>query len=180
MRLAFAAFLFASSLIVTLPAGAAAKPEPDPLLGQITRVYLLTMTGGMDQYLANQLTSKHLFEVVTDPKLADAVMTEAIGPAFEARLLELLPPPPPPNAPPPPPRQKGKENEPEAQGLVGGGVPLRTASMGHARGNLFLVELKTRRVIWSIYRLPKNRTSVELDRTSVQVAEDLNRNLGKK
>ena len=176
MRLVTPALVLTYALSVALPASAAT--DADPLLSQVSRVYLLSMTGGMDQFLANQLTSKRLFEIVTDPKLADAVMTEAIGPAFEAHLNELLPPPPPPDAPEP--VVKAKKAEPEALGLIGGGVVPRTSSFGRARGNLFLVELKTRRVVWSTYKLPKNRTPDELDKTSAHVADDLVRILEKK
>jgi len=169
---------FVTAFLLSTYALSAAAADPDPLLGQVTRVYLLSMTGGMDQFLANQITSNHLFEVVTDPKLADAVMTEQIGPAFEAHLKELLPPPPPPDAPEP--VVKPKKTEAEALGLIGGGVVPRTSSFGRARGNLFLVELKTRRVVWSTYRLPKNRTPAELDKTSESIAKDLVHVLGKK
>ena len=37
---------------------------------------------GLDQYLANRLTDDHIFQVVTDPKQADAVFTDRIGEAF--------------------------------------------------------------------------------------------------
>ena len=40
------------------------------------RVYILAMGSGMDQYLANQLTTIGVFEVVTDPQKADAIVTD--------------------------------------------------------------------------------------------------------
>ena len=36
------------------------------------------MGSGMDQYLANQLTNAGIFEVVTDPKKADAILTDNV------------------------------------------------------------------------------------------------------
>src|SRR6185369_14025016 len=60
---------------------------------EVGAVYLLPMTGGLDQYLANRLTAEGLFRVVTDPKLADAVFTDQLGAAFEQKLVDLYPPP---------------------------------------------------------------------------------------
>src|SRR6266498_3415335 len=37
-------------------------------LSNVHNVYLLKMTKGLDQYLANRLTGDHVFQVVTDPK----------------------------------------------------------------------------------------------------------------
>ena len=65
-----------------------------PGLAEVKRVYLLPMSGGLDQYLANRLTKVGRFEVVTDPANADAVFTDRLGPAFEDKWNELYPPPP--------------------------------------------------------------------------------------
>lgn len=62
-------------------------------------VYVLSMSRGIDQYLANRLTNAHLFQVVTDPKLADVVFTDHIGQAFQQQLKSLLAPPRDENAP---------------------------------------------------------------------------------
>src|SRR5678809_764458 len=45
----------------------------------VKTVYLLPMAGGLDQYLALQLTSGGVLQVVTDPKKADAILTDGIG-----------------------------------------------------------------------------------------------------
>ena len=42
-------------------------------LASVKNVYVLKMARGLDQYLANRLTADHVFQIVTDPKLADAV-----------------------------------------------------------------------------------------------------------
>lgn len=57
-------------------------------------VYVLSMSRGIDQYLANRLTNAHVFQVVTDPKLADLVFTDHVGQAFQQQLESLLAPPP--------------------------------------------------------------------------------------
>ena len=51
------------------------------------------MARGLDQYLANRLISEHVLDVVTDPKLADAVFTDRIGDSFEAQWSDLVHPP---------------------------------------------------------------------------------------
>src|SRR5438067_4847462 len=61
-------------------------------LSSVHNVYLLKMPRGLDQYLANHITSEHVFQVVTDPKLADTILTDQIGEKFEAKLDELYPP----------------------------------------------------------------------------------------
>ena len=62
-------------------------------LSDVHTVYLLHMSKGLDQYLANRLTNDHVFRIVTDPKMADAVFTDQIGEGFQAKLTELYPPP---------------------------------------------------------------------------------------
>src|SRR5664280_1576281 len=62
-------------------------------LANVHTVYLLKMAKGLDQFLANRLTSDHVFQIVTDPKLADAVFTDQIGEGFQAKLEEMFPPP---------------------------------------------------------------------------------------
>src|SRR5437867_3801980 len=58
-------------------------------LSSVHSVYILPMARGLDQYLANRLTGEHIFQVVTDPKLADAVFTERIGEPFQAQMQNL-------------------------------------------------------------------------------------------
>ena len=141
------------------------------------------MGGGLEQYLANQLTAKGVLEVVTDPKLADAVLAENIGPDFEARLKELLPPPPAPE--PTPEVQDAKKAKEKDKGKAGEteymtSATQRTSSFSRGRGNLFLVDLKSRSVVWSTHSVSKYRTADEYDRTSAKMAEALARDLGRK
>src|ERR1035441_10657050 len=74
-------------------------------LTDVHTVYLLRMSKGLDQYLANRLTADKVFRIVTDPKLADAVFTDQIGEGIEAKLEELFPPPES-DKPAPPPRSE--------------------------------------------------------------------------
>ena len=65
-------------------------------LAGVHAVYLLPMARGMDQYLANQLTNEHIFRVVTDPKLADAIFTDHVSEGFQMQLEDFSPTPKPP------------------------------------------------------------------------------------
>ena len=80
-------------------------------LAGVHSVYLLPMARGMDQYLANQLTNEHVFRVVTDPKLADAIFTDHISEGFQAQLEDFSPAPKPP-APPSRPMPRKAEAKP--------------------------------------------------------------------
>src|SRR5437879_13910626 len=75
------ALLVAASL---MPAGASAAN-----LGDIKTVYLLPMSGGLDQYLAIRLTTGSILQVVTDPQKADAIFTDRIGSGLEETLDAL-------------------------------------------------------------------------------------------
>src|SRR5437868_8094324 len=55
----------------------------------VKTVYILPMAGGLDQYLALQLTAGGVLQVVTDPKKADAVLTDAIGARLEESLTAI-------------------------------------------------------------------------------------------
>ena len=62
-------------------------------LSAVHTVYVLSMSKGLDQYLANRLANDHLFQVVTDPKLADAFFTDRVGESLQSKLEEIFPPP---------------------------------------------------------------------------------------
>src|ERR1700731_2008196 len=58
-------------------------------LGDIKTVYLLPMSSGLDQYLAQQLTAGAVLQVAADPQAADAVFTDPLGESFEQSLADL-------------------------------------------------------------------------------------------
>ena len=160
-------------------------------LADVHSVYLLKMSKGMDQYLANRLTNEHVFQVVTDPKLADAIVTEFIGETFEAKLEELFPDPKAEPAPDPepvkrePPPGKDKAEPAKAGGSLAEPVnklanPASNSSFGRASGTIFLVWAKSRQVIWSAYEPPKDATSKELNRTASDIVNRIKRDLKKK
>ncbi len=141
-------FLFFSLFCAVLPAGAAQ-------LKDVKSVYLYPMSGGFDQLLASRLTAKHIFVVVSDPKLADGVFTDQLGAKFEYRVNHIAPPAP------------GTPVTPE---------PL-ASSFARGRGTLFLVDPKSKQVLWSAYDPPKNGSPRELDRVAKKVVVHLTQNL---
>jgi hypothetical protein len=124
----------------------------------VQAVYLLPMSGGLDQHLANRLTATGVFRVVTDPKMADAVFTDQIGAGFEQRLVDLYKP------------EQDSEDSDKAENSK---AASRTSSFGHGRGTIFLVDVKSRAVIWSAYQKPSKATSGDLDRTAVHIVEQI-------
>lgn len=160
-------------------------------LAGVHSVYILPMRSGLDQFLANRLTNGGVFRVVTDPKLADAVLTDHIGETFEAQLEEMIPKPEPVKklAPPAtaPPMKKDKDDDP-SRSLLGSMVnadakpsnPARNSTFGRTKGTVFLVDEKSRLVLWSVYDLPKGSDSKEMDRTASDIVSRIKKDLGAK
>jgi len=149
-------------------------------------VYLLPMARGLDQYLANRLTNDHVLQVVTNAKLADAVFTDRIGEAFETQMEDLFPPPAAEKSPPPPPKKDGKkEEQPKASGPITDTVnkqsdPSLNSAFGRGKGTVFLVDVKSRQVIWSAYDPPKSLTLTDLDRSASDIVAKLKKDLNPK
>jgi hypothetical protein len=144
-------------------------------LSSVHSVYLLPMSKGLDQYLANRLTNGRVFQVVTDPKLADAVLTDRVGKAFEDQLADLMPTPEPANA-------SKEHSDDQSSGTLAdlvskSGGPTLNSSFGRSKGMVFLVNPKSHQVLWSVYELPKDSTSGHLDRTASDIVSRLKRDL---
>lgn len=150
-------------------------------------VYLLPMSRGIDQYLAVGLTKGHVLQVVTDPKMADVILTDHIGEGFEAQVAALYPPPPP---PPEKKTDKAAKTAPanDAAGMVSmfadaagqSHATVPPSSFSRTRGTIFLVDAKTHEVLWSTYDPPKDTTGKALDRTANDIVGRLKKDLGKK
>jgi hypothetical protein len=128
------------------------------LAAEIHTVYFLPMSNAFDQYLANRIRQAGLYEVVTNPEMADAVFTDAIGPVFEQRMVELYPP------------AAEQDTEEEEKKKDDTSAP-RMTSFRRGRGNVFLVDRRTRRVVWSAYEPPKNTSPHELDKSAERVVQ---------
>jgi hypothetical protein len=115
-------------------------------------VYILPMAAGLDQYVAQWLTKDHLMQVVADPKAAEVVMTDRLGETFEQKMKQIRPAD----------DKKSDENEPNT---------FRTSKR---RGTIFLVDAKSRQVLWSAYQKPpRSNSDHDLNRAAERIAQTL-------
>ncbi len=143
-------------------------PAPTAL-AEVRTVYLLPMANALDQYLAHRLTVTGLFQVVTEPKKADAIITDRLGPAFEQRMEEFFPPE---KAVEPAKKDDATTTTREAGGFAGQTARPAQSSFSRAKGTLFIVS-KAGTVLWSTFERPSNTTSQKLN----QAAENITRRL---
>jgi len=152
------------------------------------RVYLLPMASGLDQYLAHHLSAQQALQVVTDPATAELVFTDRLGPAFEQRMEELYAP-----AKPGEPEGEKKISAAEKEkkstsakkesvddplaALSASPPPVRVSSFGRGKGNLFLVDVKSRQVVWSAFEPAKSSRPAELDKTAERLVSRLKKSL---
>jgi hypothetical protein len=141
-------------------------------------VYVLSMYRGMDQYLANRLTNDHLLQVVTDPKKADVIITDHIGDAFEQQMATIFPEA-------EPAKTEAKPAEDTGNSLFGPAMnklsnPATSSSFGRSKGTVFLVDAKSREILWSVYAPPRSTAGKELDRTANDIVSRLKHDLNKK
>jgi hypothetical protein len=145
----------------------------------VRTVYVMPMSRGLDQYLVNRLTREHVFQVVTDPKMADAIFTDRIGEGFETQLEALFPPPPETEKEAKP---KDKEKDEERTVLPTETVnrlsnPALTSQFGRGKGTLFLVDTKSHQVVWSLFDPPKSSNAQDMDRTASSIVSRLKKDL---
>ena len=115
-------------------------------------VYILPMAAGLDQYLAQWLTKNHVMQVVANPKAADVVMTDRLGEAFEQKMKELRP-------------SDEKKTDDSSHNTFRSTKP---------RGTIFLVDAKSREVLWSDYQKPpRSNSDHDLNRAAEQIAKKL-------
>jgi hypothetical protein len=129
-------------------------------LGDLKTVYLLPMTNGMDQFLAIKLTTGVVMQVVTDPKTADAILTDRIGAGFEQKLDDLY------GIKPKESEDKDKDDKDQEQKHI-------ASSVTKGKGAIFLVDRKTRAVVWSDYERAKSASAEDMNRTAEKIAEKL-------
>jgi len=129
----------------------------------VQKVYLMPMTGGLDQHLANQLAGQNVFTVVVDPKQADAIWTERIDASFFEALNEIFPPENAAND-----KDKSKDG-----GLESADKPPTRRSWGRTRGTIFLVGVASRQVLWSTFLPMEDSSPKTLHKTAEQIVKRL-------
>ncbi len=137
-------------------------------LSQVQTVYLMPMANGFDQYLANRLRSVSQIRVVTDASKADAIFTDRLGPSFEARLDEMeasLKEKEAAAAPPVP----GAESSSSALKLA----PKTVSNIGRGRGTYFLVDRRSRILLWSSFHKAKDAQPKNMHANAGQLVEEL-------
>ena len=143
------AFIAALTALAQTPAVPVAAVRP----AGIPTVYLLPMNGGLDQHLADRITRDHVYQVVTDPRTADAFLTDRIGSSFEQKMAELFPP---------------AAGDKTAATVGRGGLK----SVG-SRGTVFLVEAKSRQVVWSDFEEPVDASAKAMSREAERITKKL-------
>jgi hypothetical protein len=149
-------FLFLTALSL------AQSGEPRPELAEIKTVYLLPMAYSLDQFLAIRLTKGGALQVVTDPKKADAVISDHIGTALEEKMNTLYGVQKSADAED---KDKDKDKDSYGNGPMAGGT--------RSKGAVFLVDRKTRNVLWSDYVRPKSAQPDELSHVADKIAAQL-------
>jgi hypothetical protein len=161
-------------LISTLiPAGLRAAS-----LAEVKAVYLFPMDHGLDQYLADRLTEGHIFRVVTDPKAADAVITDQLGKGFEAQLLLARPdlkpvPPKPPVTDKDKDKDKDKDDQDKSEKKEDEPFSVPPGLFHGGRGTVFLVDAKSQQVVWSNYQKPTSHTPEDMERMATRIVKSL-------
>ena len=122
----------------------------------VRTVYVLPMSGGLDLFVAEWLAKSETVQVTTDPKHADAVLTDHLGEDFEHKLDQLL--------------AKKDEHDKTASSSE----QSEHYNPGRHRGTVFLVDAKTRQVLWSDYeKPPTSRSSDNLNREAKSISKKL-------
>jgi hypothetical protein len=139
-------------------AGDVARPE----LADIKTVYLLPMSNALDQFLAIRLTRGGVVQVVTDPKLADAILSDYIGTSLEEKLNALY------GAKKAVEPANKEDKDKDKQQPPAFGTPMTGGS--RSKGAIFLVDRNTRTVLWSDYVRPKSGQPDELNHVADKIA----------
>jgi hypothetical protein len=125
-------------------------------------IYLLPMSGGLDLYVAEWLARGKTVHVTTNAKSADAILTDHLGEDFEHKLDQIL-----------------AKDDDEDDDQTSASNPGRY-SAGRDRGTVFLVDAKTRRVLWSDYeKPPAYRSAGKLNHEAEKIAKKLSEGLSK-
>ena len=108
------------------------------------------------------------------------MFTDQIGEGFQMKLEEIFPTPE--SAKPEPPAKAGEDRRTRLAPLLGDTVnklsnPASNSSFGRAKGTVFLVDAKSREVVWSVYEPAKSGTPKEMDRTANDIVSRIKHDL---
>lgn len=99
------------------------------------------MEAALDQYVAEQAQASGVLSVTVDPLLAKSIMTDRIDADFLAAMDDLFP------------IEGRDEPEAESESVEEGALRKKVYNRpkGRSHGTIFLVDVKTRRVLWSTF-----------------------------
>lgn len=144
-------------------------------LGRVQKVYLWPMSDSLDQFLAEQVATEGVFDVVIDPKRAQAILTDRISSKFLEGMEELFPTP---EEIPEADKEEEEADDP-ASALAGAyrveRSPIYSAS--RAEGAVFLVDVRTREVLWSTFLKGYDTTPKAMHRQARMVVMRLKKQL---
>lgn len=146
----------------------AAPVEPEPG----ANVYILQMRSGFDLYLASQLTQMGALTVVTDPTLAQYVLSDSVGKGFEDAMEALYPKP----KPEEPDEKADDDSKKDGAGSMVdayANTTRRTSSFARGEGNLFLVNRENSIVVWSTFLDRRDARSDAMNKDATQVVKRL-------
>jgi hypothetical protein len=126
----------------------------------VKTVYVLPMAGGLDQYLALQLTAAGVLQVVTDPKKADAILTDGIGARLDDSLSQLY-------------GSTRVEKDKDGKATTDDFSHSTMQPLSRSHGLVFLVDRSSRDVLWSTFEQPKNTQPDELRHVAEKIVERL-------
>lgn len=127
---------------------------------EVKNVYILPMSGGLDQFLAISLSQDRVLQVVTDPQKADLIITDRIGSDFEDTLDNMY---------------GSVEPQPADSTLTFARPNMRPLSTN--RGTVFLVDRNSRNVLWSTFEQPRGSDAKEMNRTASTIVDRLAKSL---
>jgi len=125
-------------------------------LTEYKTVYMLPMSSGLDQFLAIKLTAGSVMQVVTDPQKAELIFTDRIGASFEEQLDNLY-------------KAKAKS---ESNDAWSSSKPI-ASPITHNRGTIFLVDRKTRDVVWTTYIKPNGSAAADMNHLAAEISNKL-------
>jgi hypothetical protein len=128
-------------------------------------VYILEMSNGLDQHLANRPTGERVLWVVPEPSHTDAILTEPLDESFWTWLAKTYPPVP------------GTALPPGGHGSASRRMPL---SNSRHPGMVFLVDPRAKVVLWSAWDQPRSPTPDDLGAQRRAHYQPLKAALGKK
>jgi hypothetical protein len=153
----------------------------------VRTVYVMPMSHGLDQYIANRLTRERTLEVIADPGHADAIFTDRLGESLEYQLEKLHPTPKPAEEAADSDSDSDKDDSASdkadkaaAPKTYGDSGPPPASTFGHGKGTLFLVDAHSRVILWSIYAKPPNSAPGDLDRSAKRIVARLKQDLAGK